>query len=169
MPKKSNYVFSTEETKAIQEARKTNKDKRIELRLRALELRAEGEDAKDISALTGFHPAYVCRLCAKYRKGGLEALAGNHYRGNRRNMGAAEEAGILEPFLEAAKKGQVVEVSAIKAAYEEACGHKIGGGQIYYVLKRHGWRKVMPRGRHPKKASDEAMEASKKSNKIWAS
>ncbi len=30
------------------------------------------------------------------------------------------------------------------------------------VLKRKGWRKVMPRSKHPKKASPEAIEASKK-------
>ena len=30
------------------------------------------------------------------------------------------------------------------------------------VLERHGWRKVMPRSKHPQKASDEAIEASKK-------
>jgi hypothetical protein len=30
------------------------------------------------------------------------------------------------------------------------------------LLARHGWRKVTPRGKHPDKASDEAMEASKK-------
>ena len=58
--------------------------------------------------------------------------------------------------------GHVVEISQIKAAYVEAVGHRIGNGQIYCVLKRRGWRKVMPRSRHPKKASDEAIEASKK-------
>ena len=30
------------------------------------------------------------------------------------------------------------------------------------LLKRHGWRKVMPRSRHTKAASEEAREASKK-------
>ena len=41
-------------------------------------------------------------------------------------------------------------------------GHSIGTSQIYYVLHRHGWRKVMPRSRHPKKASEEVIETSKK-------
>ncbi|MBR4040361.1 MAG: winged helix-turn-helix domain-containing protein [Clostridia bacterium] len=38
---------------------------------------------------------------------------------------------------------------------------KVSDTQIYYVLHRHGWRKIMPRSRHPKKASEEAIEASK--------
>ena len=78
-----------------------------------------------------------------------------------------EEAALLEPFQAEAEKGQIVEVSKIKAQYEEAVGHRIGGSQIYYVLERHGWRKVMPRSRHPKKASDEVIETSKKLKKKY--
>ena len=65
-------------------------------------------------------------------------------------------------YEERAQAGQIVEVSEIKAAYEEKVGHRIGGGQIYRVLKRHDWRKVKPRSEHPKKASAEAIDASKK-------
>ena len=53
-------------------------------------------------------------------------------------------------------------VQYVKNAYEEKVGHSIGKGQIYKVLNRHGWRKVLPRSKHPNKASDEAIEASKK-------
>ena len=77
-------------------------------------------------------------------------------------MSYEEETKLIEPFKERAEKGQLVEVSEIKARYEEAVGHSIGGSQIYYVLKRHGWRKVMPRSRHPKKASEEVIATSKK-------
>ena len=77
-------------------------------------------------------------------------------------MSYEEEAALLRPFQEKAEKGQIIEISEIKARYEQAVGHSIGGSQIYYVLKRHGWRKVMPRSRHPKKASDEVIETSKK-------
>ena len=82
-------------------------------------------------------------------------------------MSAEEEAALLEPFEAEAEKGQIVEVSKIKAKYEEAVGHSIGGSQIYYVLKRNGWRKVMPRSRHPKKASEEVIETSKKLKKEY--
>ncbi len=77
-------------------------------------------------------------------------------------MSFEEEAKLLEMFHQRASQGQLVEVSEIKAVYEKAVGHTIGGSQIYYVLRQHGWRKVMLRNRHPKKASDEAIEASKK-------
>ena len=121
-----------------------------------------GKSAKAISEVTGYHPAYISQLMAKYREGGLKAITENHYGGNRRNMSFEEEDALLEPFRQKASQGQVIEVTEIKAAYEAAVGHTIGGSQIYYVLRRHGWRKIMPRSRHPKKASDEAIEASKK-------
>ncbi len=82
----SRYKFSEEEIKAIEEARRENKDKRAEARLKALELRAKGATAGKVAEATGSH-----------------------------------------------------------------------------VLHRHGWRKVMPRSRRPKKAGDEEIAASKKS------
>ncbi len=54
-----------------------------------------------------------------------------------------------------------VEVSEIKKEYDKAVVRDTGT-QIYNVLHRHNWRKVMPRSQHPKKAIDEAIEASKK-------
>ena len=158
----SMYVFSKEEITRIEKARKENKNKRAEARLKALELRAKGATAKEVSEATGFHPASVTRLVAKYRDHGLEAISGNHYGGNRRNMSVEEEAAILAPFRERAEEGEIIEVKEIKAAYQAAVDHPISVSQIYFVLHRHGWRKVMPRSRHPQKASDETIEASKK-------
>ena len=158
----SMYVFSEEEITAIEKARKETKDKRVEARLKALELRAKGATAKEVSEATGFHPASVTRLVAKDRDHGLEAITGNHYGGNRRNMSVEEEAAILAPFRERAEKGEIIEVKEIEAAYQAAVDHPISVSQIYFVLHRHGWRKIMPRSRHPKKASDETIETSKK-------
>ena len=158
----SRYRFSEQEISAIEQARKNNKDKRAEVRLKALELRAKGAKGKEVAEATGFHAAYVTQLVAKYRDYGLEAISGNHYSGNRRNMSVEEEAAILAPFRERAEKGQIIEIKEIKAAYQAKVDHPISASQIYFVLHRHGWRKVMPRSRHPKKADDETIEASKK-------
>ena len=158
----SRYKFSEEEIKKIEQARRDNKDKRAEARLKALELRAKGADAKEVSRATGFHASSVTRLVAKYRDHGLEAISGNHYGGNHRNMSIAEEAAILAPFQERAEKGELVEVSEIAKAYQAAVDHPVSKGQIYFVLHRHGWRKIMPRSRHPKKASEEEIAVSKK-------
>lgn len=158
----SRYKFSEEEIKAIEQRRKENKDKRAEARLKALEMRAKGANAKEVAKSAGFHAAYVTQLVAKYREYGLDAISGNHYGGNHRNMSVEEEASILAPFKERAEKGELVEISEIAKAYQSAVDHPVSRGQIYTVLHRHGWRKVMPRSKHPKKASDEEIAASKK-------
>ena len=148
--------------KAIEQKRKENKDKRAEARLKALELRAKGATAKEVAEATGFHPAYVTQLVAKYRECGLEGISDSHYGGNHRNMSVEEETAILAPFKARAEAGELVEISEIAKAYQSAVDHPVSRGQIYVVLHRHGWRKVMPRSRHPKKASEEEIAASKK-------
>ena len=156
------YTFSDEEKQEIKKAREKNRDKNVEKRLEALALRAEGKRNKEISEKTGFHTQYVTVLVSRYKSNGLSSITENHYHGNRRNLSYEEEEAVLEPFRQAAKAGKMVSVRDIEAAYREAVGHSIGTGQIYYVLHRHGWRKIMPRSRHPKKAGEEVIETSKK-------
>ena len=156
------YQFREEEIEEIQAARKKNKDKRAEQRLKALELRAKGKSREEVSQATGFCKEYVIQLVKKYREKGLEAISGNHYGGNHRNMSKEEEAAILAPFKADAEKGKMVEIHEIAEAYQAAVDHHVSGCQVYRVLARHGWRKVMPRSRHPKKASEEDVESSKK-------
>ena len=162
MKMSTRYKFSSEEIAEIQEARRKNTDKRVERRLKAIEMRALGQSLEDEGQACEYHPSYITTLVAKYRDGGLTAIVDNHYRGNRRNMSVEEEAAILEPFRKEAEAGKLVEISEIKAAYQKAVDHPISKAQIYYVLHRQGWRKIMPRSRHPKKADDEVIATSKK-------
>ena len=156
------YVFSAEEIAEIQEARRKNRDKNEDRRLKALELKAARYTGQEIARLTDYNSGYVSKLAAKYRKGGIEAITGNHYGGNRRNMTYEEEEELLARFIQEGDGGQITDVSAIKAAYDEKIGHETGHGQIYNVLHRHGWSKKLPRSRHPKSAAPEAIDASKK-------
>lgn len=156
------YKFSEEQVEELTEARKKTKGKNVYKRLTALLMRAEGKKRKEVAEATGYKISYLSELTEKYMTNGLEAIVGNHYKGNSRNMTFEEEAEFLERFQKTSEAGQIIAVSEIKKAYDEAIGHEAGSGQIYMVLRRHGWRKVKPRSRHPKKASDEAIEASKK-------
>ena len=155
------YAISQSQVVEIETARKKNRNKNIERRLYVLVMRAEGKSLEEISEKTGYHISTASKLIARYMRDGISAIAENHYKGNRRNMSFEEEAAILTPFIERAKRGEMVDIKEIAAAYQKAVPHKISDTQIYYVLHRHGWRKIMPRSRHPKKASEEAIEASK--------
>ena len=156
------YAISQSQLVEIETARKKNRNKNIERRLYVLVMRAEGKSLEEISEKTGYHISTASKLIARYMRDGISAIAENHYKGNRRNMSFEEEAAILAPYIERAERGEMVDIKEIAAAYQKAVPHKISDTQIYYVLHRHGWRKIMPRSRHPKKASEEAIEASKK-------
>jgi transposase len=164
------YRITEEEKAEIEKARKATKNKNVDRRLKALLLHAEGLKHKEIAEKTEYEKSYVSKLVKKYQKGGLSAIIDNHYKGNNRNMSFEEEEALLEPFKVAALAGQVVEVSAIKKAYEEALGRSFekDHGIIYRLLDRHEWRKVMPRSKHPNKASDEEIESSKKLKNVSA-
>lgn len=156
------YHISPEQKEELETARKTNQDKKVDRRLRALILRADGAKCAQVAKECEYNADYVSELTRIYCTQGLSAIVENHYKGNRRNMSFAEEAELLASFESDAEQGRMIEISAIKQVYEEKVGHEIGSAQIYRVLARHGWRKVMPRSKHPQKASDEAIEASKK-------
>ena len=156
------YEICEEGLNELREARIRNRDKSVERRLYALILHAEGNTGKKVSELTGYNEKYLYELYRKYLSGGIEAITGNHYGGNRRNMSYEEEEIFLSQFINEADGGQITDVKAIKAAYDKKIGHETGHGQIYFVLHRHGWSKKLPRSKHPKSASPEAVEASKK-------
>lgn len=160
MPK--TYKISKEEAAKIKEVRKTITDKRVDKRLHAVQLRGEGFKNKEIAEKLDTSAKVVSHWVCIYIEKGIEGLNQKKRVGNHRNMSYEEESELLSSYFEQAKKGQIIEVSEIKKAYVEKVGHDIGNSQIYYVLKRHGWRKVMPRSKHPKKADNEAIEASKK-------
>lgn len=159
------YKLSDEQYAEVKAAQKANREKQIENRLKVLAMRYEGKKMDEIAAATGFHHAHISNLLRKYFEEGLTAIAEKHYLGNNRNMSIEEESAFLEPYREQAEAGHILDTGEIKRAYEEKVGHKIGNGQIYRVLDRHGWRKVMPRSQHPKKASEEDIASSKKLTK----
>lgn len=159
---KMKYKFSEGQYEEIKKVRKQNRDKQTDKRLQVLELRCEGKGLEEIARITGFHRSHVSNLIRKYFEEGLEAVSEKHYQGNRRNMSIEEEARFLEQFREMAEQGRVLDTHEIKVAYEKEVGHSIGCAQVYRVLHRHGWRKVMPRSKHPKRESEEVIETSKK-------
>ena len=156
------HVFTEEEIHEIKLAKRKNHDKGVDRRLHVLLLTAENKSREEIAAATGYNKDYSRRIVTKYLKGGLEAITGMHYGGNRRNMSYSDEEEILKPFRKLAEAGHVISVQEITQAYDKKLGRKSNPCQIYQVLKRHNWRKVMPRSKHPKKATEEVIETSKK-------
>jgi transposase len=84
--------------------------------------------------------------------------------GRRRSyLSLEEETTFLESFRQAALTGQIATVSEIKEALEKRIGKKVHKTTIYRLLKRQGWRKVVPRPFHVD-AKKEEQEAFKKTS-----
>lgn len=122
--------ISKEQVAEIEAARKTARDKQVEKRWYAVQLRGEGLKNSEIASKLDTSPRVVSRWVSAFSKQGTSALMGGKYGGNRRNMSFEGEEAFLAEYKALAEKGQLVEVSAIKAAYEAKVGHSIGSGQI---------------------------------------
>jgi len=128
-------------------------------------LRYEGKTDNEIAEKLGYARKWVSKLCSDFKKQGSEEYARHKYGGNNQAVDTEKEKEILDSFRKKAEAGQVVTAWAIKKAFDDLRGKDTGRGYIYMLLERHGWRMVMPRGRHPKKASEAEIEASKKLTK----
>lgn len=157
------YSINAEEYQKIEEAEKRCKDKRTSKKLTVLLIRFSGVSIAETAQRMNCSERKVARLISEYKKQGLEEFMRSKYvGGNHRSLSEAEEKEILAPFEKMADEGHMVTAQEIKKVFDKKIGKDTGRGYIYMLLKRHGWRKVMPRAKHPKKADEEAIQASKK-------
>ena len=108
-------------------------------------------EAKEIAKDTGVSVATVHHLIPRYNALGVAAVE-TPGKGGRQSayLTWEEEQQLLAPFFERAERGEVTTAHQIKQAFEEKVGHEVDESTISRLLKRHKWRKVMPRSRHPK-------------------
>jgi transposase len=121
-----------------------------------------GSTAAEIAQLLGWATATVHVIHSRWAKEG-EALFDLRGRGGRRHqhLNVTQEARLLAPFAAQAQSGGLLHVSEIKQALEQQVGSAVAASTVYRMLDRHGWRKVVPRPRHPK-ADMQAQDAFKK-------
>ncbi len=159
------FKMTEEEYKKAVAQEKKIKDKNVSRRLKVLIMRYEGFKAKEIAEHLDLHRASVSAMCMRYMHEGLEEYARNKYTSHKRLLSVEQETAILKGFCKEAEAGHELTVKEIRAEFDKACGKDTGNAYIYKLLKRHQWRKVMPRLKHPKSADEEVCDASKKLNK----
>lgn len=132
-------------------------------RFQCIWLREEGElDTATIGKVLGWHVNTVRFTQQDFIKRGVEALVEGRRGGrNRAYLTPSEEVEFLDGYAEEAGAGTVLVVTEIHTALEKHLGKTIAPSTTYRMLKRHGWRKVVPRPFHPKR-DPEAAEAFKK-------
>ena len=160
------YHISGEQRMEIESQKKVTKKASVYRRLEVLALRASGKTNQEIAAITGYSESRVNHLVSEYCRNGIEYFKGDHRKGgNNRNMSLEEERAFLKPFEEAAESGKQLTISEIITAYQ-AIKPNAPKSTVYNLLHRHEWRKIMPRPKHPKAASEEVQETSKKLSNV---
>lgn len=97
-----------------------------------------------------------------YKKQGLNEFIRIKQKSHRRNLSEEEEANVLAECEIDAEAGKILTVEMIREKLEKRLGRSTSHNYVYRVLKRQEWRKVMPRSKHPKSASREEQDSSKK-------
>jgi transposase len=110
-----------------------------------------GSSATEIAQLLGWSTATVHVMHSRWAREG-EAIFEVGRRGGRRHqyLTQEQETALLAPFVERAEAGGMLVVADIQQAYQERTGRAVARSTVYRLLERHGWRKVVPRPRHPK-------------------
>ena len=156
-------AFDEASVAEIKKAMKKSHAPHVYRRLMVLKLKAVDRLSNaQAGKLAGLHETSVSRLIQRYKAEGMEAITGIRHNHGNRYMTREEEIVFLEKYKAESEAGHVIEVGEIYRAYEKAVGHSVTRNAIYYLLRRHGWRKVMPRSKHPQKASEDEIAAYKK-------
>lgn len=112
--------------------------------------------------------ATVARLQAAFRKQRPGSPTTRNWGGRRQSLLPPEEEGaFLKPWLDSAAAGSLVVVSPIRAALAQRLGRPVKPSVVYRLLARHGWRKVAPDTRHPKRKPEVQADWKKNSPKCW--
>jgi transposase len=118
--------------------------------------------AEDIAKHCGVSKASVHQVISSYNRFGVAAVETAGKGGRHHDyLSVQEEREFLSPFFARAEMGELATAGEMKQAFEAQVGHVVPKSTIYRLLDRHGWRKLVPRPRHPQ-ASAEAQEQWKK-------
>jgi len=122
-------------------------------------------EATEIAKHTGTSIAKVHQVIASYNRLGVAAVETPGKGGRRRQyVSWEEEQAFLAPFFTRAERGEIATAGEIQRAFEAQVGHEVNKSTICRLLKRHGWRKPVPRPVHPK-ANPEAQAQFKKTSR----
>src|SRR5512135_3293940 len=118
--------------------------------------------AQEIALHTGVSATTVPRVISRYNRLGPPVIE-HAEKGGRHHeyLTFEQEQAFLQPFFARAQQGEIATVAQIQQAFGAQVEHEVHVNSIYRLLHRHGWRKLVPRSRHPK-ANPEEQEAFKK-------
>ena len=155
---------------SLEEVRRRHRaEKRAVLRRRwqiVLSVQADPRSAALVARQLDCSASTVSHVVSAYNRLGPAGLEPAARRADSRQGGAllgrAEQAELLEGLRAAAGAGRLVTARPVREAMEARLGRAVSASAVHRLLARHGWRKLVPRPRHPQ-ADPVAQAAHKKS------
>jgi transposase len=137
-------------------------------RVSCIRLLALGWEAQDVAEAVGCSRGTVYRRKAEFLDQGETVLFVDGWGGRRNEtLTLDEEADFVAQFEDAAREGQMVTATKMLTELAERSRKPPTPSTLYRILARHGWRKVVPRPRHPD-ADPERQEAFKETfQRCW--
>lgn len=146
-----------------------SKDIQEHKRWQALYLaKSKALSAKELADMIGVSVYTINKWVYNYNRIGEESVYSQKRGGNRTSfLSWEEEEELLREISKRADKGLIVVVKTIKAEIESKIGHTVSKDFPYDLLHRHGWRRVVPRPKHPKQDPEKQAEFKKNSRNTW--
>jgi transposase len=124
--------------------------------------------AAQIAKHVGVSVDTVHQVISRYNRFGVAAVETAGKGGRRHEYVTLEQEGqLLAPFFARAQRGEIATAGEIKRAFEAQVGHEVDESTIYRLLKRHDWRKLVPRPVHPKASKEEQEQLKKTLRRRW--
>lgn len=124
--------------------------------------------AQIISPLVNLSKPSIYKIVEQYNKNGVKGIKYAARGGRRRALlSIEEERALLEAVEVKASQGHIKTANDIRAMVEAKVGKRVSDDYLWDLLKRHGWKKKMPRPHHPQRSLSEQGEFKKNSPTRW--
>ena len=120
-------------------------------------------NGKETTTILGYQIQTVYQLWCRWKRKGIKMFENRASPGRRKHAYLSEEAERewLVSLNALSESGELVTRVQIQATYEARVGKAVAPSTVYRALKRHGWRKVVPKTPHPKMVPETYEEAKK--------
>ena len=163
------FCFSKEVSKSMMNIMQEASDSITYKRAQSVYLRSEFDYCpKEISRIVGLSQDRIRHIHSYYKKYGEEFIyCGKRGGRNNSNLTPDEEREFLKKYESISLDGNMITATSIHSDLENFLSKAIHKSGIYKMLKRNGWRKVLPRPQNPNH-DQKAIDTFKKTSSYWS-
>ena len=129
-----------------------------------------GMKAETIALVLSSSASIVRRVVQLYNNHGTDFVTQLTWGGRRESrchISLKKEAALLKTIEEKSMRGEILTAKDIKKEVEKEVKKEVSDDYIWDMFKRHGWKKKVPRPKHPKQNIQAQEEFKKNSQKYW--